>query len=261
MIWKLATFNVNGLRARLDNLLAWLAREAPDALCLQEIKCEDASFPLAAMQEAGYQAVFWGQKSYNGVAILSRRAPQQVLKGFADGQPEPEARLLSALVDGVWVVNSYVPQGRDPGHPAFQEKLAFLERLGRFLQDRFTPSDPVVWLGDINVAPEALDVFDPERLKGQVGFHPVEQEALGRVMAWGLTDLFRLHHPQERQFTFWDYRLPMSFQRNLGWRIDHLLATEPLALACRAAWVDTAPRGQEKPSDHAPVLAQFELQD
>lgn len=261
MEWTLATFNVNGLRARLDLLLSWLAQAAPDVLCLQEIKCEDKSFPQEALAEAGYQAAWWGQKSYNGVAILSRRAPQQVQRGFGDGQPEAEARLISALVDGVWVVNSYVPQGRDPGHPAFQEKLAFIERLGRFLAGRFTPADPVVWLGDINVAPEALDVFDPQRLEGQVGFHPAERQAYAQVKAWGLSDLFRLRHPQDKQFTFWDYRLPKSFPRNLGWRIDHLLATEPLARACQEVWVDSEPRGRERPSDHTPVLARFNLAD
>lgn len=261
MTWTLATFNINGVRARLEPLLSWLAQAAPDVLCLQEIKCQDDQFPQAALAEAGYQSAVWGQKAYHGVAILSRRPPQQVLKGFDDGQPLAESRLISALVDGVWVVNTYVPQGRDPSHPAFQDKLAFIERLGRFLRARFQPGDPLVWLGDINVAPQPLDVFDPERLQGQVGFHPAEHQALAQVTAWGLTDLFRLHHPGEKQFTFWDYRLPKSFARNLGWRIDHLLATAPLAQACRAAWVDTEPRGREKPSDHAPVLASFELAD
>ncbi|MFH1034718.1 MAG: exodeoxyribonuclease III [Pseudomonadota bacterium] len=261
MEWTLATFNVNGIRARLDLLLGWLERAAPDVVCLQEIKCEDQSFPAEALARAGYSAAWWGQKSYNGVAILSRRRPAQVLKGFEDGQPLEEARLISALVDGVWVVNSYVPQGRDPDHPAFQYKLAFLERLGRFLAGRFTPADPLVWLGDINVAPEPLDVFDPQRLEGQVGFHPAERQAYARVKAWGLSDLFRRLHPEEKQFTFWDYRLPKSLQRNLGWRIDHLLATEPLAGACQQAWVDMEPRGREKPSDHTPMLARFQLPD
>jgi len=259
MVWTLATYNINGIRARLEALVSWLDQLRPDVVALQEIKCEDSNFPSEALARAGYHATVWGQKSYNGVAILSRRQPAQAQRGFDDGQPLEEARLLTARVDGVWVINSYVPQGRDPGHPAFQDKLAFLERMGRHLRERFQPSDPLVWLGDINVAPEPLDVFDPKRLAGQVGFHPAEQQALAQVKAWGLTDLYRLHHPQEKQFTFWDYRLPKSFQRNLGWRIDHLLASEPMAEACRSAWVDTGPRGQEKPSDHAPVLASFEL--
>ncbi len=259
MSWTLATFNVNGIRARLPILVSWLAQAAPDVVCLQEIKCQDPDFPVEEVNAAGYQAVWWGQKSYNGVALLSRRPAEEARKGFGDGQPDEEARLLSARVDGVWVVNSYVPQGRDPGHPAFQAKLAFLERMVAWLAARFQPGDRLVWLGDLNVAPGPLDVFDPERLEGQVGFHPAERQALAKAQAWGLVDLFRLRHPGERQFSFWDYRLPKSFQRNLGWRIDLLLASQPLAQACRDAWVDTAPRGLEKPSDHTPVLASFDL--
>ena len=258
MTWKLANFNVNGIRARLPILLDWLRQAAPDVACLQETKCQDADFPLAEIQAAGYQAAYHGQKSYNGVAVLSRRTPERVGKGFENGQPAEEARLLTALVDGVWVVNSYVPQGREPSHPAFQAKLDFLAQLGAWLAERFRPGDRLVLLGDLNVAPGPLDVFDPQRLEGQVGFHPAERQALARVMEWGLVDLFRLHHPQERQFSFWDYRLPKSFERNLGWRIDHLLATRPLAQACRAAWVDAGPRGLAKPSDHTPVLAEFD---
>lgn len=262
MLWKLATFNVNGLRARLDLLLGWLAQTAPDVVCLQETKCPDDGFPAAQLEAAGYSAAFWGQKSYNGVALLSRRPPAQVHKGL-EGVPgaEEEARHMAALVDGVWVINSYVPQGRDPSHPAFQAKLAFFDKVGQYLAGRFSPGDPLVWLGDLNVAPEPLDVFDPGRLEGQVGFHPQERQALARVAAWGLEDLFRRHHPQDKQFTFWDYRLPKSFTRNLGWRIDHLLATAPLAGLSQDCWVDTGPRGQEKPSDHTPVLASFLLPD
>ena len=252
MTWTLATYNINGIRARLDSLLAWLASASPDVVCLQEIKCEDASFPQEALARAGYQAAVWGQKSYNGVAVLSRRPPQEILRGFADGQPLEEARLLSALVDGVWLVNSYVPQGREVGHPAFLAKLAFIQRLGRFLESRFEPGQPLVWLGDINVAPAALDVYDPQRLAGQVGFHPAEQEALAGVTAWGLFDLFRLRHPELKQFTFWDYRLPKSFQRNLGWRIDHMLVTQALAQACQEVWVDSSCAARKNPRTTRP---------
>ncbi len=157
------------------------------------------------------------------------------------------------------VVNSYVPQGQAVGSPAFAAKLAFFAKLGELLAAEHDPARPLVWLGDLNVAPGPLDVYDPQRLAGQVCFHPDEQAALARVTAWGLRDLFRLHHPGEKQFTFWDYRLPKALERNLGWRIDHLLATAPLAGACRACRVDMAPRAQAKPSDHTVLLAEFDL--
>ncbi len=259
MIWKLATFNVNGVRARLPQVLAWLGRHSPDLLCLQETKVQDQDFPRQDFENLGYHAAFLGQKSYNGVAVLSRRPPGQVRRGFGDGGGEDEARFIAVLLDGVWVANTYVPQGRDPSNPAFQAKLAFFDRLERWFAANFQPSQPLIWTGDLNVAPEAQDVYDPQRLEGQVGFHPLERQALARVMAWGFSDLFRLRHPQDKQFTFWDYRLPKSFQRNLGWRIDHIMATAPLAAACREVWVDSAPRGLEKPSDHTPMLAELEL--
>jgi len=257
--WKLATFNVNGVRARLPIVLDWLEHNQPDVLCLQETKCQDQDFPVQALAEAGYQASLRGQKSFNGLAILTRSRPEEVWPGFGDGQPDEEARLLALRVGGVWVVNSYVPQGRDPADPAFQHKLAFLKRLRRFFESRFDPGRPLIWTGDLNVAPEAIDVFDPKRLEGQVGFHPDERRALADVAAWGFSDLFRSRHPEEKQFTFWDYRLPKSFERNLGWRLDHILVTRPLAEAALACRIDSEPRGRPKPSDHTVLWAEFDL--
>jgi len=257
--WKLATFNVNGIRARLPIVLDWLAKNRPDVLCLQETKCQDQDFPVQALAEAGYQASLRGQKSFNGLAVLTRRRSEEVWPAFGDGQPDEEARFLALRVDGVWVVNTYVPQGRDPADPAFQHKLAFLKRLRRFFEDRFKPDQPLVWTGDLNVAPEAIDVFDPKRLEGQVGFHPDERRALAETAAWGFSDLFRSRHPGEKQFTFWDYRLPKSFERNLGWRLDHILVTRPLAEAALDCRVDPEPRGRPKPSDHTPLWAEFDL--
>lgn len=257
MSWKLATFNVNGVRARLPIVTDWLRQNSPDVLLLQETKVQDKDFPAAAFEELGYHAAWHGQKSYNGVAIISRSEPGEVRRGF--GEPDEEARLMAALLDGVWVVNTYVPQGRDPEDPAFQAKLAFLGRMADWCGRLFGPGDRAVWAGDINVAPTPLDVFDPERLDGQVGFHPDERAALTEALTWGWQDLFRLHHPEDKQFSFWDYRLPNGFKRNLGWRIDHVLATAPMAQACTGCWVDAAPRGLPKPSDHTPVAAEFAL--
>jgi len=261
MVWRMATFNVNGIRARLPGAIEWLQEHQPDVVCLQEIKCVAQEFPTDAFEAIGYAPQVRGQKGFNGVAILSKRPATEVLSSFGDGEPDDEARLIAAQLDGVWVVNSYVPQGRDPSHPAFQAKLQFFARLKRWLASHFDPGLPLVWTGDLNVAPEAIDVYDPKRLAGQVGFHPAEQEALAEVMAWGFVDLFRKHHPGEKQFTFWDYRLPKSFERNLGWRLDHVMVTAPLArisIDCRA---DMTPRGREKPSDHTPVWAAFALED
>jgi len=259
MSWKFATFNVNGIRARLQIVLDWLKHQQPDVLCLQEIKCQDKDFPINFFQEAGYIATVRGQKAFNGVVILSKRHPDQVLREFGDGQPDEEARLIATMTDGVWVVNTYVPQGRDPDDPAFQYKLDFLARLKRWFESHFNPVQPLIWTGDMNVAPEEMDVFDPGRLDGEVGFHPVERKALAEVMAWGFIDLFRIHHPKQKQFTFWDYRLPKSFQRNLGWRLDHIMVTEPMAAMSIECLVDVEPRGRLKPSDHTPIWAEFDL--
>ncbi len=257
-MWTIATFNANGVRARLPLIRDWLQQHRPQVLCLQETKVQDADFPAAAFQELGYQVVFHGQKAYNGVAIASRSEPAEVRKGLDDGVEDDQARFLAARIDGLWVVNTYVPQGRDPDDPAFAYKLEFFERLHRWFQRHHRPQDPLLWVGDLNVAPEPIDVFDPQHLEGQVGFHPAERRALARVVSWGFVDLFRRHHPDRRQFTFWDYRLPRSFPRGLGWRLDHILATEPLARRCRDCWVDEAPRGAPRPSDHTFVLAELD---
>ncbi len=260
MVWKIATFNVNSIRSRLGIVQAWLQQNKPDVLCVQEIKCLDADFPFQALGEAGYEASVCGQKSYHGVAILSRRKPDLVRRGFGDGGPDIGARLIAARIDSIWVFNSYVPQGRSPDNPAFEEKLSFFTRLKELFMRDHSPSEPIIWAGDINVAPEDNDVFAPDRMAGKVGFHPLERQALADVAAWGFTDLFRKRHPEERRFTFWDYRLPGSFHKDLGWRIDHIRATECVANALIDCRVDSAPRGLPVPSDHAPVLAEIELE-
>lgn len=259
MGWKIATFNVNGLRARLDIVVDWLKENRPQALCLQETKVQDQDFPAAPLEEAGYRVTFMGQKSYNGVAVLCQNQPEEVHRGLMDGEDDPEARFLAVKVDGLWLANAYLPQGRDAEHPSFQYKLRYFERVLAWLKRHHQPSDRLILTGDLNVAPEPLDVYDPKRLEGQPDYHPEVRAAFKLLLDWGLRDLFRLHHPEDKQYTFWDYRMPKAFQRNLGWRIDHILATRPLAGACRDCRVDTAPRGLPKPSDHTPLLADFDL--
>jgi exodeoxyribonuclease-3 len=259
MKWKIATFNVNGIRSREQVVLSWLDRNRPDILGLQEIKCQDAEFPVESLRAAGYESSVCGQKSFNGVAILSLRKPEEIRRGFGDGGPDTDARLIAAKIDRIWIFNTYVPMGTSPDHPAFQTKLEFFTRLTNLFNRKFTPSDPIIWLGDINVAPEEIDVFSPKRMEGKIGFHPLERQALANVASWGFIDLFRKHHPDLRQFTFWDYRLPEGFNRNLGWRIDHIRATDPVAKASVDCNADTDPRGQPNPSDHTPVWAEFEF--
>ena len=259
MGWKLATFNVNGLRARLGIVVDWLNEHKPQVVCLQETKVQDKDFPAAALEEAGYQVSFMGQKSYNGVAVLSQSPPQEVRFSLEDGEDDPEARFLAVKVDGVWVANAYLPQGREPDHPSFQYKLRYFERVLAWLKKHHKPGAKLILTGDLNVAPQEIDVYDPVRLEGETDFHPEVRAAFQLFLDWGLIDLFRQHRPEEKQFTFWDYRLPKAFKRNLGWRIDHILATKPLAKACTDCWVDSAPRALPKPSDHTPMLAEFEL--
>jgi exodeoxyribonuclease-3 len=254
---KIASFNVNGLRARKEIVLEWLDREKPDALCVQEAKVQDKDFPAGSFEEASYRVAFWGQKSYNGVAIFTRSEPEEVRIGFGDGEDPEEARLISARVEGIWIVNTYVPQGTDVVHPRFEYKLNWFRRIRDYFSKHFTPKDPVVWVGDLNVAPEDRDVYDPQRLAGHVCFHPDEKAALAETMAWGFVDVFRQHEPGEKQFTFFDYRMPKAVERNLGWRLDHILATSPLAKQSKRAWIDMAPRLLAKPSDHTPIVAEF----
>jgi len=257
---KVATFNANSIRSRLELVLHWLQREAPDVLCLQETKVQDADFPAAAFQEIGYHVVFRGQKAYSGVAIASREEPQEVAFGFDDGGQPDEARLIRAVVRGIPVVNTYVPQGRSPDSPHFQYKLEWFARLRALFERHYSPREPLLWMGDFNVAPEPIDVHNPKRLKNHVDFHPEARAALERVREWGFVDVFRLHHPQEaEQYTFWDYRVPNAVERKIGWRVDHIWATELLARKSTRAWIDVEARRAERPSDHTFLVAEFAL--
>ena len=254
----LATFNVNGIRARKDLLLDWVSSTQPDIVCLQETKAQDKDFPAGPFEEMGYNIAYRGQKSFNGVALLSKLPLTEVVTDLPGDGPEAQARVAAAKVAGVYIINTYVPQGQEVGAPAFEHKLEFLSRVRDWLAGEFSAHDPLIWAGDLNIAPTDADVHDPKRMEGKVTCHPAERKLLQESKDWGLTDLFRMHHPEDTQYTFWDYRLPASFKRNLGWRIDFILATKPLADACMDCWVDSEPRGRVKPSDHTPVLARFD---
>jgi len=256
---KVATFNVNSVRIRLELVLDWLLRERPDLLCLQETKVQDADFPTDAFVGIGYHVVFRGQKAYAGVAIASKDEPQEVSFGFDDGGEPDEARLMRAVIRGIPIVNTYVPQGRSLDSPHFQHKLDWFVRLRDLFDRHYSPEEPLLWLGDFNVAPEPIDVHDPKRLSRHVDFHLQVRAALQRVKDWGFVDVFRMHCPEAEQYTFWDYRGRDAVERKLGWRVDHIWATRPLALKSTRAWIDVEARRAKRPSDHTFLLAEFEL--
>ena len=254
---KVVSFNVNSLRARLPIVLQWLAEYQPNILCVQETKVQDNDFPIEAFDETEYRYVFKGQKSYNGVAIFSRNEITNVKFGF-DDEPKDEARLIKAEINGIVVVNTYIPQGYLPESQKFEYKLDWFGRLLAFFEKNFEPTDPVLWVGDLNVAPQPIDVYDPVNLSGHVCYHPQVHKALEKIVQWGFVDVFRMHCKEAGQYTFWDYRLN-SFQRNLGWRLDHIMATKPLAEKCTACYIDKQPRFAERPSDHTPIIAEFDF--
>lgn len=254
---KLATWNVNLIRARQERLLAWLQRVEPDVVCLQELKVTDEFFPFEAIREAGYWAAVFGQKTYNGVAILSRSEPMDIQRGMDDGADDPQARLLAATIAGIRVVSAYFPNGKIVGSQHYAYKLAWMRRLREYLQTRFKPSEPLVLCGDFNVAPDDSDVARPDVWANSVLCHVAVRQALEGLRGWGLVDVFRTHHPEGGIYSWWDYRM-LAFPKNDGLRIDHIFATEPLAARCVSAEVDRQERKGAKPSDHAPVVAVFE---
>jgi len=256
---KIASFNVNGIRARMPVILDWIQKNYPEILCIQETKVQDDQFPKDAFEENGYHCTYKGQKSYNGVAIISREVPLKAVFGFGDDDEAEKPRIATAFFDDIVVVDTYIPQGREPGSEQFSYKLAWFDRLLKYFINNFTPDMQVVWTGDFNVAPKPADVYDPVKLLGSVGYHPLEHEALSKVMNWGFTDVYRIQKPDEKEFTFWDYRIPNSVKRGLGWRLDHICSTKSLAGKSVSAWIDKAPRFAEKPSDHTPIVAEFRI--
>jgi exodeoxyribonuclease-3 len=253
----IATWNVNSLRIREERLLAWLARSAPDVACLQELKLTEDRFPYATLEAAGYGATVYGQPTYNGVAILSRWPIEDVAAGFAPGEAEDQARLLSATIQGVRVISAYFPNGGHVGSDKWDYKLAFMARLRGHLAERYDPSTPLALCGDYNVAPDDLDVARPAEWRDTVLCHPAARAALEALRDWGLVDVFRKHHPEGHVYSWWDYR-QLAFPKGNGLRIDHIFCTPPLAERSRSAAVDRDERKGEKPSDHAPVAVTFD---
>jgi len=253
---KIASWNINSVRARTDRLVGWLKSFDPDVVCLQELKCEDDEFPRLEVEAAGFQAATFGQKTYNGVAILSKEPLQDVARGLQDGVEDPQSRLIAATLKGVRIISVYAPNGQEVGSPAYQYKLEWFSRLRKYLDQREKPDAPLVICGDWNVAPEALDTHDPAQWEGHTLFTVPEREALEKVKGFGLTDTFRKLHPGDGRFSWWDYR-QLAFPKNHGLRIDHLYVTAPLLEKCTEAEIDRQARKGKLPSDHAPVWAEF----
>jgi len=256
-MWKVVSWNVNSIKARKDRLFAFLDREKPDVVCLQELKGTDETFPFESLRERGYHAAVWGQKTYNGVAILSRSEPRGIRRGFEDGG-ETASRFVEAEIDGVHVLCAYFPNGQAVGTEKFQYKLEWFRRLRQYLDRHHARTEKLILAGDFNVAPADIDVHDPDAWRGQILFSEPEKTALREIVGFGLHDTFRARHPETQAFSWWDYRM-LGFPKNRGLRIDLILASGPLRERLQEAWIDRNERKGTGASDHAPVIAEFEL--
>jgi exodeoxyribonuclease-3 len=254
---RIASWNVNSIRARRERTLAWLDRVQPDVVCLQELKGEQHTFPRDDLEAAGYGAAIHGQKTYNGVAILARSRIADVERGIDDGVDDPQARLVCGVTGGVRVVSAYVPNGQMVGSDKYAYKIAWLDRLTAWLEPRLATGEPLALCGDFNIARDERDVDDPEEWEGTVLYNDEMRSALTRLLDLGLVDAFRRHNEGGGLFSWWDYR-QNSFRRNRGLRIDYVLLTADLAERCTACTIDRAEREGDKPSDHAPVIADID---
>ena len=250
---KLATWNVNSLKVRLSQLLDWIAADPPDIVCLQETKLDDPKFPVSDIEAAGYQVAYSGQKTYNGVAIVSRNPAAEVSTGIA-GFPDEQKRVIAATFDSVRVVDAYVPNGQSVVSDKYRYKLDWLNAFTRWLEEELARYPELAVVGDFNIAPESRDVHDPKAWEGQVLCSEAERDALKKLIALGLVDSFRLFEQPEKSFTWWDYRLN-AFKRGMGLRIDHILLSPALAKRCNGVSILKDMRALERPSDHAPVVA------
>ncbi len=251
-----AIWNVNSIRARMERLQQWLCRRKPDIVCLQETKVVDEEFPLTTLLKLGYECFIHGQKSYNGVAILSRFPATDLVKSLPDDGLDAQCRLIAATIKGIRIINVYAPNGGEVGSDKYALKLEWYRRLRCFLDSSLSQRNEVLIGGDFNVAPEDRDVWDPEKWRGQILFSEPEKAAFRSLMEWGLSDALRIHHPEGGLYTWWDYRAG-AFHRGWGLRIDHILLSTPLAERCLAVEIDRNERKGRKPSDHAPVVATF----
>ena len=252
---KLATWNVNSLKVRLPHLLDWLATNPLDVICLQETKCEDKNFPLDELQATGYHCAFSGQKTYNGVAILSREPASDIQIGIP-GFDDEQKRVIAATFNGIRVIDVYIPNGSEVGSDKYQYKLRWLDALHDWLKEELVKYPKLALLGDYNIAPEDRDVYDPQAWEGNVLVSEPERTKFQGLLQLGLCDSFRLFEQPEKSYSWWDYRM-MAFRRNMGLRIDHILVSEALVAQCKSCVIDKTPRKLERPSDHTPVVLEL----
>ncbi len=252
---RIATWNVNSVRARMERFLPWLTEMRPDVVCLQETKCQDHQFPREPIEELGYEIAHHGQKTYNGVAILSKRPIEDVTRGFGDEEFDGEARVIGATIEDVMVLNAYVVNGQEVGAERYRYKLAWMERLRTYIAERFDMGEKVVVVGDFNVTFDDRDVYDPERWRDRILCSDPERAALNGLIDCGLHDSLRAFTDETGHFTWWDFRRRGFERGNRGLRIDHILMSEPALKACSGVEIDVEARRGPKPSDHAPVFA------
>ncbi|WP_051453562.1 exodeoxyribonuclease III [Hippea sp. KM1] len=257
MMFKIASWNVNSIRARLELVLDFLKSAQPDVLCMQETKVEDELFPKEAFEELGYNVAIAGQKRFNGVATVSKIDLEEIKTDFFDAEKDHK-RSIMTKINGITIINLYFPNGQAPDTEQFRYKLNFIYELKSFLSNHYSKEDNLIILGDFNVAMEEIDVYDVEQMEGKIGFHPDERRALKDLYSWGFVDLFRKFNTQ-KAFSWWDYRAA-SFWKDRGLRIDYIWSTPALANRCRDCFIDKSYRRKKKPSDHAPVVAVFELE-
>ena len=255
---KIASWNVNSIKVRLPRVLSWLKKESPDILCLQELKGVEEQFPFSEFQALGYHALVYGQKTYNGVAILSRLPGTQQALGLSSSDNDPQARFIAASFGKVHVISAYIPNGSEVGSDKYAYKLDWYRRLNEHLNEHYKKNDMVLLCGDFNVAPSDLDVKNLDAWNSSVLCHEDARGAFQRVLDWGFVDTFREQEPEAELYSWWDYRR-LGFQRNDGLRIDFILATQPLVKKLEKAWIDRDERKGDKPSDHVPVLAEFDI--
>ncbi|HSH54212.1 MAG TPA: exodeoxyribonuclease III [Methylotenera sp.] len=252
---KLATWNVNSLNVRLPHVLDWLRDNQPDVLCIQETKQEDSKFPYEALKEAGYEAIHTGQKTYNGVAILSRHPLNNVQRNIPNFDDDQQ-RIIAANINDIRIICAYIPNGQAVDSDKYHYKLRWINALNEWLKTELITHPKLLLLGDYNIAPEDRDCHDPAAWLGQVLVSPPEREAFQKLLELGLHDSFRLFEQPEKSFSWWDYRM-MGFRRNFGMRIDHILVSEALKASCKTALIDKTPRKLERPSDHTPVILEL----
>jgi exodeoxyribonuclease-3 len=252
---RVATWNINSIRARIDRLLAWLDRQRPDLLCLQETKVHDEAFPRDALEAAGWRVEIFGQRTYNGVALISREPLEDVARGFSGCPPDTGSRVIGCRFRGVRVLNVYVPNGQEVGAPKYAMKLGWLDALTAWVRETWELSGAGIICGDFNITPEERDVFDGERHRGKILCSDPEREKFRNLAALGFTDAVRMFTQEPKVYTYWDYGF--WFGRNLGYRLDHFLLTKPVAARCTGVLIDKEERAGDKVSDHAPVIAEI----